>query len=155
MGHLLPPRQLERPFYSISPWIAEFWCTLSNLPFILIGGLRLWEGTEIPLFYWLFLGAGFCSSFHHASCPTWSWTIVIDWLPISVSILLGLYEGVFWTVQSVTLLKVAIAFLILLTDHWYTPVPVPWGHSFWHILAAFAFDEVYQDFEYLFDPNLF
>lgn len=37
---LLPPRRLE-PFYAVSPYIAEFWNTLSNLPFVILGVCRL------------------------------------------------------------------------------------------------------------------
>ena len=104
------------------------------------------ENYNHQLFYWLFTCAGVCSAYHHSSPH--SWTIVIDWLPISISILLGLYEGIFWTVQPVTLFKVSFAFSVLLADHWWTPTPVPWGHVMWHLLAAYSFDEVYQDFIY-------
>ena len=51
------------------------------------------------------------------------------------------------TAAPATLFITAMAFLCLLADHVWTPIPVPWGHAFWHVLAAIAFDALIQDGE--------
>lgn len=119
------------------------WCTLSNLPFLVIGLLRLYTLGWDQVFYWILVASGLCSAYHHASPH--SWTIVIDWLPISCGILLGLYEGIIWSASWVTLFKLLSAFGCLFADHFWTPIPVPWGHSMWHLLAAYGMDDLFRD----------
>ena len=138
------PRKLEK-FYTHTPHIAEFWNTISNLPFIIIGLLRLYEGTNLVTFYSLYTLAGVCSGIHHAS--PYHWTIIIDWMPITLSILMTLKCGIIYYLTLVDIFKLFIAFSALISDHVWTPVPVPWGHVYWHLLASFAIDDVYQTVE--------
>lgn len=148
-------RKLE-PFYQVTPFIAEFWNTLSNAPFVIIGLWRLYELSEIDvwpiglhhidrliLLYWLYVFCGICSGIHHATSARW--TIVIDWIPITLSIISNLYFGLWMHVGFVSAFQVLIALLVLGTDHVWTPINVPWGHCMWHILAAYAIDSCYQD----------
>lgn len=136
------PRKLEQ-FYTHSDYITEFWNTVSNIPFILIGIARLYEGTSQKLLYSLYILAGVCSGFHHAT--PWRETIVIDWIPIALSIVLGLYWQILYTVSVATFIKLVITFGVLVNDHVWTTVPAPYGHVFWHILAAFTIDEIYTN----------
>jgi len=46
-----------------------------------------------------------------------------------------------------TWFKIILSFLILLDDHIFTRIPVPWGHVMWHIAITFAVDGVYQDYD--------
>jgi len=138
-------RKLEK-FYQVSGYIAEFWNTISNLPFIVIGLLRLSQtsSNEVEILYILYVFAGIASAIHHAT--PWKWTILIDWIPISLSGLLILYHyQMFSYFTSVTLFKLSLAFFVLITDHVYTKIPVPWGHVCWHLLASLAIDSAYQD----------
>ena len=139
-------RKLE-PFHTHTQWIAEFWNTMSNLPFILIGIVRL--ETQLvnfrPLYlqYQFMIFAGICSAIHHAT--TQKWTIIIDWIPIVSSILLNLNYLSYAELPEILILL--MAFFWLLTDHVVTPMPVPWGHVVWHIMAAYSIDTFYQKIE--------
>lgn len=148
-------RKLE-PFFQVTPWIAEFWNTLSNLLFIIIGLARLYELSEIEVWpmeevginqlklaYGLYTICGIASAIHHATTPRW--TIVIDWMPIAISIGLNLYFGFLWSVGFASVFKVLLALSVLFSDHICTPINVPWGHCMWHLLAALAIDSCYQD----------
>lgn len=135
--------RIHEKHYATSHYIMEYWNTLSNLPFIIIGFLRLFEGHLFDL-YLLYILAGFCSGFHHAYPMKYS--IVIDWIPIASSMVLMCVHGVIFHITFVTWFKVLLALLSLFMDHVFRIVPVPWGHVLWHILAALAIDDVYQDF---------
>ena len=137
-------RRLE-PFFQHSLCIAEFWNTISNLPFVIIGLLRLYEGTKLPNFYILMILAGLASAIHHATTP--KWTIVIDWIPIALSIVLVLYTGVWQFISITSWFQLLLAFSTLLADHIYHLMPVPWGHVVWHLVASLAIDNAYQSIE--------
>jgi hypothetical protein len=137
------PRKLEK-FYTHSMHIAEFWNTLSNIPFVLIGIYRLWQGTPLTLLYFLYTMAGVCSGFHHASPH--KWTIIIDWIPIATSVVIVYSTGVLWSISISTMFWIMLAFATLINDHVYTSIPVPWGHVLWHLLAAYSIDRAYQDY---------
>ena len=144
-------RKLEQPLFWHCPCVAEFYNTLSNFPFIVIGLLRLYNYdalTEFPSeplekLYWMMVAAGIGSAIHHATVP--SWTIVIDWVPILASSGYCLYLGVLPFISCTTWFKIGLSFLVLFDDHIITRIPVPWGHVMWHVLAAFSVDSIYQD----------
>jgi hypothetical protein len=136
--------------YNISSYICEFWNTISNLVFIIIGIIRLQDEDlqlyypELVILYSLFTMAGFCSGLHHML--NFKYTIFIDWLPIASSIVYLIYHS--YLLEYFTLvswLKIIFAFVVLVSDHAYTIINVPWGHVFWHILIGFAIDGAYQD----------
>jgi hypothetical protein len=145
-------RKLEQPLFWHCPCIAEFYNTLSNLPFIAIGLLRLysedvlWEYPTEPWMrlYWLMVAAGVCSAVHHATVPYW--TIVVDWLPILASGGYCVWLGVLPLISYGTWFKMGLAFVIMVDDQLITRIPVPFGHVFWHITAAYAVDSMYQDY---------
>lgn len=98
--------------------------------------------------YALMIGVGVGSFIHHA----------VDHKHIRVTIVID-YVCIIWSVGTiaahaaellplVTWLSWAYgvaALLVLLTDHVWTPLPVPIGHCLWHLLAAWAMDHVYGD----------
>lgn len=132
-------RRLETP----GSLLAEPMCTLSNLWFVLLGLTRLWMIGEWHTGYVLLVAAGFCSAYHHATYPRW--TIVIDWVPISLSLAYVWYGGVLWAATLATWLKIISALAFLVEDHVTKLLPVPWAHTIWHILASWAVDDLYWD----------
>lgn len=145
-------RKTEQRRWAAVPCIAEPLNTVSNALFSLLAVVRLAELSavvtplhpSVPTLYKIMFAAGICSAIHHGTTP--KWTIVIDYIPIVSGVGLGLYVGVLHTTTWGTLTAVAFAFAVLLSDHVWTPIPVPWGHCFWHFLAALAFDRVIWDF---------
>ena len=139
----------HEPHYNTSKFICEFWNTISNFIFIIIGFLRLMDKdlnlcNELVILYTLFTIAGFCSGIHHML--NFKYTIFIDWLPIASSIGYLLYNN--YLLEYITLVswfKITLAFVVLVTDHIWTIINVPWGHVFWHVLIGLAIDSAYQD----------
>jgi len=136
------PRKLEK-FYEILPFIAEFWNTISNLPFVMIGILRLIEGTPAYVEYTLYILIGFGSFIHHAT-PQY-WTIVIDYIPIFSSIYYFWKMGYFYLLSWANYFQLGLAFVFLLCDHILVYVRPPWGHVFWHVLVAVSIDGGIQE----------
>jgi hypothetical protein len=139
-------RKKER-LYEV-PYIAEFWNTLSNLPFILIGLMRICESpvytnSYVYTLYLLLICAGLCSGVHH--CVLFKYSLFVDFVPIFLSLIFVLFGGGLICISYVSWLKILLAITVLLTDHILTPINVPWGHVMWHLLACFASDSVYQD----------
>lgn len=140
-------RRKKEDLYTHSFYIAEFWNTVSNLPFIIIGILRLCELDdsyfELEYMYGLMILAGFASGIHHGL--TKKYTIIVDWIPILLSIVVFNHYGLVEFVSLASWVKIILAFSVLITDHVYTLIPVPWGHVMWHLLACLAIDSTYQD----------
>lgn len=138
-------RRKSEPHYEVTPYIAEFWNTLSNLPFVIIGVLRISSFKDAPdsilMLYVLYIFCGLGSAIHHAIDNSWS--IVIDWIPISLSIALNLDFGMWRYIDAVSGFKMAIALAVLAADHLWTPMKAPWGHVMWHLLAAISIDSFY------------
>ena len=147
-------RRPELPYYSLSPLFAEYYCTISNFPFILLGLSKLYEDTCIPIFYYIYILIGICSSIHHAII--FKYSIIVDYIPISILFSMFFYHDVFSTLVFSTWIKIFLSILILLNDHFYKTISVPWGHVMWHLLASFSVDSALQDYEgYLLDEGLF
>ena len=142
---LLTYTRKRETLFRIVPFIAEFWNTISNLPFILIGFCRLWEGTSLTLLYSLMICMGVCSGIHHAIRSRW--LLILDWIPIIITKGVILQHSYWLHISWTSYLLGSIATVVLVIDHVYTPIPVPWGHVFWHVLAAFALDNAYQSIE--------
>jgi Ceramidase len=147
-------RKWELPLFGRVPWMAEFWNTISNAPFVLIGVTRYVEtlyrspcgrSDAMPTLWLLLAVSGLCSAAHHSLLRSWS--LRLDQLPIALSVayvLLGHTHLLLW-VSPTSYLCVALALGVLVADHIWTPIPVPWGHVIWHLMAAFAFSSAYQD----------
>lgn len=144
--------------YTHTEYIAEFWNTLSNLPFIIIGFIRLIEITlyqndamkniqHMIILYSLFVAAGFCSGIHHTLLS--KWTIILDWIPIASSLIyLFYYIDLLVQISPTCWFEMIIAIGMLFADHVFQYVTPPWGHVFWHIIASFAMDNAYQNMLY-------
>jgi len=152
----------EREFeqrYSHTKYIVEFYNTISNLPFILIGLYRLgWlynnpefslntNMNHIYILYSLCICAGLCSAYHHMNLT--KKTIIIDWIPLLFTAVYLLYNSYLLTVLTIpSLIAVSTAFTVLLLDHTTKIFPSPIGHVMWHLLAALAVDMTYMDILY-------
>lgn len=144
--------------YAVTPYISEFFCTITNVPFIIVGLYNLYylSPTDFEIMhtlYWLMVFAGIASGIHHAFIFRGS--IILDWIPIASSILLLVYNFNFKILTFVTFtswIKFTIALAILLSDHLCTPLKVPIGHCAWHLAACWAVNSMYRD---LLIPNLF
>jgi len=140
-------RRRPEPYLGQGPF-QEHWNTVSNVPFLVIGLLRLWSplGQEKTLrqLYVFYVLAGVCSGIHHAI--DFPGSIVLDWMPISYSLLLWYRYDVVFYLSAATWAQLGLALGILLVDHLGPVVPVPWGHVLWHITAALAVDAAYQDY---------
>jgi len=115
-------RQYERKHeahYEVTKYICEFWNTISNLVFVVIGIIRLSSlenNSDLVVLYSLFIGAGIGSGIHHA-CE-YQYSIVIDLIPILVSIIYVLIHNyVLEFITFVSWLKFIIAISVLIADH--------------------------------------
>lgn len=133
-------RKLEKQF-THSPYIAEFFNTISNLPFILIAFCRIYEGTPLLDLYTLLIIIGVCSAIHHAT--TSKYTIIVDYAPIILSIYYFHSHNYYFCLTPTNYFEITLALFFLITDHVYTIIPVPWGHVLWHVVAAYTIDTVY------------
>jgi hypothetical protein len=135
-------KRVQEPAYAVSDHIHEFYNTLTNIGFILIGVARLWKihdhADDVIIYLYvnyIFLGIG--SGIHHAINHKYS--IVIDWIPISFLIFQFLYYGVLHYVDLVGIIQFLLAIIVLFIDHFKKLGTL---HPFWHLLAAFALDTV-------------
>jgi hypothetical protein len=151
-------RPLEQPLYGVSSYVAEWWNTVSNLPFVIIGISRLVQmhlmalrpPTLMFVLYALYTCAGVFSAIHHAAPATRRRrTILLDWTPISAQLIILTCTSIGWFVlgnaTAASWLKLGIALLALAADHLCLITPAPWGHCHWHALASFAIDCLYAD----------
>lgn len=145
MEYLKQVRYYVRERRSEAPghYFAEPLCTISNLWFVLFGIVRLWAVGHVHTGYALLVATGLCSAFHHAHPD--KWTLLVDWIPIALSLWHVFVTGTIYEASTVTLLKMASALFFLFDDHVTQYFPVPWTHVLWHILAAWAIDELYWD----------
>ena len=137
--------RIPEKFFTHTRHIAEFWNTVSNIPFIIIALLRLCEGDLVPqvsVLYKLMAMCGVCSAVHHAN--TERWTIVIDWIPIFLSVLFIFLAELYVYISFSVWFSVFLSLGVLGADHVYRLVPVPWGHVMWHLVASLTADLAYQ-----------
>jgi hypothetical protein len=160
-------RKLEH-LYNKSLYIAEYYNTISNLPFIIFGLSRLYElyqfHEDVCLDYYecklitlnmlytlyiLYTFFGICSGIHHAFY--FKYSIIIDYIPITLTIIYFIMNPfLFYLISFTSYIKLFISFLTLVSDHLYTPIPVPFGHVLWHLLASYSIDSAYQDIVFTF-----
>lgn len=136
-------------FYDKSRFIAEYYNTLSNLPFIIIGFMRILEmdrehNDHVLILYLLYIACGFCSGIHHML--PFKWSIVIDYVPIVMTIYYFIcnYEILIF-ISLASWFKILLSLLILFNDHVYRTIIVPWGHVMWHLMASMSIDSAYMD----------
>lgn len=112
---------------------------------------------KVEWLYTFMIGCGICSGFHHAmSKSIQRYSILIDWFPITLSLLVlfcpspasmwsfGIFD-VFTHMQWTTFFKVVCSLFVMTTDYLCPILPQGWGHSIWHVLAAFSLDSLYKD----------
>jgi hypothetical protein len=147
-------RKYEAP-YKTSKFICEFWNTISSLPFIIIGILRLIDenlylySDELVILYLFFVFAGIFGFIHHMS--NFKYTILLDSIPLISSFIYIFYNDyLFNYITLITWFKIFLAFCVFITDHLCSCINTPWGHVFWHLLITFALDSAYQDIYFLY-----
>lgn len=140
--------------YTHSNNIAEWWNTISNIPFIVFGimGVMSVSTNDLTILYILMIAAGFASGIHHAM--NYYWTILLDWFPITLSIMFWIQFNVFSALTMTTWFMLLLSFTVLLNDHVVTTVPVPWGHVMWHVFISFSVVSAYKDYEYYYCHHL-
>ena len=146
----------KEEFYKVTPFIAEFWKTISNLPFVILGLYHLISfslNTNLKVVYSLLIIAGFFSAFHHATnykCALCSreitWTLIIDWVPILSSIIYIIITKMINYFSFYSWIFIGVSVLWLLIDNAFAPFK-HWGHCIWHILIAFAISNAYTDYK--------
>ena len=146
----------KEEFYKVSPYIAEFWKTISNLPFIVLGTYHLIlysSDTNLRVVYSLLILAGIFSAFHHATnykCMMCSheitWTLIIDWIPILFSAIYIIVTRMIFTFGLGSWIFIGISIVWLLIDNVFAPL-AHWGLCIWHILIAFAISNAYEDYK--------
>lgn len=139
-------RRLEQPYSHVN-YIFEYYNTISNLPFILIGLSRLYTGVNDKVWYlYMYLTfCGICSGIHHA--VKFPGSIILDYIPITASVWYLYSNDLFSEIGVVSKGLAGLALFVLYVDHVWQLMPVPWGHVMWHICAAYAADSCYQSIE--------
>ena len=132
-------------FYANSPYIAEFYNTLSNLPFIIFGLSRLlFSNVEDPYLWYFLISFGVCSGIHH--CFVFRGSIIVDYIPI---VLANMYIYVYYLyyLDINDFVHLILPLFILITDHLGPIMPVPWGHVCWHLLASCTIYNIFVKFD--------
>lgn len=146
--NLQPQRFTWRPnSYRGKIHTNELWSTISNLPFVVIGMFRLWsyqDQEDLMLLYFFYIAVGICGGIHHAVRVRGS--IILNWIPILISLGLCSYYKVWKTVTMGTWAQVGFSVVIFQADNFFQVVPVPWGCVMWHIASALSIDSAYMDF---------
>ena len=134
--------------FTHSRWIHEWFCTWSNVWFVVLGAFRLADTQaderELIVLYALLVLAGVCSAVHHATVTPL--TLILDWIPIASSVVLCLWWGVYLHARASTVAACSATLLWVVVDHVHPVMPIPWGHVIWHMSAAWAADALYSDF---------
>ncbi len=125
-GKLTEQQSQREDWYNVSPYIAEFWCAISNAGFLYVGAKH--NSPELVF-------AGLASIASH-SIPK-QWLLHVDKLGVAVVLLKFMRE--YKTIQKNPLLAapLGIAGLINVTDMYLARKKgKTWPHVVWHLSAA-------------------
>jgi hypothetical protein len=116
--------------YQCSPYIAEFWCTLSNIGFLFVG----WKNKKIAIF-----GAGLASILSHSiplNCLLHLDKLAALWAASSlIPYAYHVFQFKPHMTVGLTLLVITLnAFDYVIANKF--PITRPWTHVIWHIGAA-------------------
>ena len=120
------PESHRENWYAINPYIAEFWCTLSNIGFLYVG----WKHKSPEL---LFAG---CASILSHAIPK-QWLLYIDKLGVVVA--LSKFAREYETIQkqpTLLLPLLGISALNTLDRYVARQHGKTWSHILWHLGAA-------------------
>ena len=132
----LIPRESQREhWYKVTPYVAEFWCTVSNVGFIYVGMQH--KSPELVF-------AGIASIANHAIPKQWLLTLDKIGVAVALSKLARNYEGIIN--NAWLLLPVTAAGVIITADTYLAHTkPQTWPHVTWHLSAAYLSDVVLKN----------
>lgn len=125
-NRLVQPESQREDWYSVTPYISEFWCATSNIGFIAVG--LHYRSPEIML-------AGLASFTSH-SCPK-QWLLRVDQLGIALVLLkLGREYQILKENPYLLALPVAAGAINLADMYLGRYKGKTWPHVVWHLSAA-------------------
>lgn len=127
-GKLTDSKSQRENWYAVTPYCAEFWCTLSNIGFLYVG---IKENSPELLF------AG-CASMLSHSIPK-RWLLYVDKIGVLLvlSKLLREYKT-FYNNPALLLPVAALGGINYLDMHLARKKSITWPHVLWHLSAAFV-----------------
>ena len=114
-------------WFEVTPLIAEFWCCLSNIPFLVLG-----------FSFWPLSVVGTLSLLHHMI--PYEWLRLLDM--VGANLLIGwclLPGSLIWSSWELLLHGLCVLVLLLADGYYryFSPYPsTPWPHVLWHLGAA-------------------
>ncbi len=125
-GTLTNPKSQREDWYKVTPYIAEFWCTISNIGFI-AAGIHC-KSPEL-----LFAGA---ASIVSHSIPK-QWLLYVDKIGVLIVLSKVIREHKTLTNNPWLLIPVGIAGAINVTDAYLARNKgLTWPHVVWHLSSA-------------------
>ncbi len=128
---LTEPKSQREDWYKVSPYIAEFWCAISNAGFVYVGLQR--QSPEL-------LFAGLASIVSH-SIPK-QWLLLVDKLAAAAAVVINALTK-YQTVLNHPWLAIPISLVgtnFLLDIYLARTQGKTWPHVAWHLSAAFGSD---------------
>lgn len=126
-GKLTDPKSQRENWYAVSPYIAEFWCALSNVGFIYVGIKD--KSPEL-----LFAG---CASIASHTIPK-QWLLYVDKLGVLVVLSKVIREYSTLKADPSLFLQLGTLGIINGTDAYLARNKgVTWPHVLWHLSAAY------------------
>jgi hypothetical protein len=123
---LTEPKSQRENWYKVTPYVAEFWCTLSNVGFIVVGIYR--KSPELVF-------AGLASIVSH-TVPL-QWLLTVDKIGVLIALTKLFREYKVIVQHPILLVPIAALGLIGLTDIYGARVKgITWPHVVWHLSAA-------------------
>lgn len=127
---LVDPKSQREDWYKVRPYISEFWCTVSNVGFLVVGARhRSWE--------LVFAG---CASIASHSIPK-QWLLTLD--KVGVAIVLTKFIAAYplirqhpWLIAPAVVTGLVSAIDVYLARKYGTT----WSHVVWHLTSAACAD---------------
>jgi hypothetical protein len=125
-GTLTDPKSQRENWYKVSPYIAEFWCALSNIGFIYVG--LKYNSPELVF-------AGVASIVSH-SIPK-QWLLTVDKIGVALVLSKAVREYSTFASNPWLLAPLAIAGTINMSDAYLARnYAQTWPHVVWHLSSA-------------------
>lgn len=131
---LTPSKSQREDWYKVTPYVAEFWCTVSNAGFVYVGIKH--QSPEL-----LFAG---CASIASHAIPK-QWLLYVDKLGVALVLLKAVREYATLKENLILLIPAITLGIINGTDAYLARNRgLIWPHVIWHLSAAFVCDILLQ-----------